>query len=118
MSPVKPQRPKGREDAILALNAATKALDLAENSSSIMPVKAAFVSVNALLTMMKVCFLLSSTIYSRLTSGKESMAGDLDYVELGLFCAGVCRALDRGTSGKKPDELSQSVYDAINLLKS
>jgi hypothetical protein len=44
------------------------------------------------------------------------MANKPDYVELGLSCAGVCRALDRGTIGKGPDELSQSVYGAINQL--
>ena len=44
------------------------------------------------------------------------MINDLDYVELGLFCADICRALDRGMSGKKLDDLSQSVCDAINQL--
>jgi len=43
---------------------------------------------------------------------------ELDHVELGLFCAGVCRALDQGTNGKKPDELGQSVYDAINQFSA
>jgi len=41
-----------------------------------------------------------------------------DCVELGLFCADVCQALDRGTNGKKPDEPSQSVHDAMNQLTS
>ena len=44
------------------------------------------------------------------------MINELDYVELGLSCADVCRTLDRRTSGKKQDELSLSVYDAINKL--
>ena len=44
------------------------------------------------------------------------MVNNLDYVELGLACADVCRALDRGVNAKKPDELSQSVYSAINQL--
>ena len=44
------------------------------------------------------------------------MANKLDYVELGLACAGVCRALDRGTNGKRLDELNQSVYQAIEEL--
>ena len=44
------------------------------------------------------------------------MVNQRDYVELGLNCADVCRALERGTSGKKLDDLSQSVYDAINQL--
>ena len=46
------------------------------------------------------------------------MIDEPDYVELGLLCADVCRALGRGVRGKKLDELSQSVYDAISLLTS
>ena len=44
------------------------------------------------------------------------MANKLDHVELGLECADICRALDRGLSGKKLDELSPSVYDAMSQL--
>ena len=44
------------------------------------------------------------------------MLNDLEYVELGLFCADICRALNRGLGGKKLDDLSQSVCDAINQL--
>jgi hypothetical protein len=44
------------------------------------------------------------------------MVNNPDYVELGLSCADVCRALDRGIGGKKLDELSQPVYDATNQL--
>jgi hypothetical protein len=42
------------------------------------------------------------------------MVNEPDYIELGLFCADICQALERGMNGKKPEELSQSVYDAIN----
>jgi len=44
------------------------------------------------------------------------MVNDLDYVELGLSCADICRALDRGMDGKKLADLSHSVCDAINQL--
>ena len=44
------------------------------------------------------------------------MVSEPDYVELGLSCADVCRALDRGVNGKEPDELTQSVYGVINRL--
>ena len=44
------------------------------------------------------------------------MVNELDYVDLGLFCADICRALDRGMNGKKLKDLSQSVCDAINQL--
>jgi hypothetical protein len=44
------------------------------------------------------------------------MVNELDYVELGLFCADICRVLDRGTNGKQLDEFAQSVRDAIGQL--
>jgi len=44
------------------------------------------------------------------------MANELDYVELGLSCAKICGALDRGMNGRQLEELSQSVSDAINEL--
>ena len=44
------------------------------------------------------------------------MVNEQDYVELGLSCADICRALGRGVSGKKLDDLSQSVCQAINQL--
>ena len=44
------------------------------------------------------------------------MVGEPDYAELGLFCADVCRTLDREMNGKKKDDLSRSAYHAMNLL--
>jgi len=52
----------------------------------------------------------------RLTSGQDSMANKVDYIELGLQCADICGALDRGMNGKNLDELSGSIRDAINQL--
>jgi len=50
------QRPKEREDAVEALNAAIKAIDLAEKASCIAPAKTVFGSASILLTLIKVCF--------------------------------------------------------------
>ena len=44
------------------------------------------------------------------------MANKTDYVELGLACANVCKALQRGINGRKTDDLSQSVHEAITQL--
>ena len=44
------------------------------------------------------------------------MANKSDYVELGLACANVCKALDRGMNGKKLDDLNESVCEAISEL--
>ena len=43
------------------------------------------------------------------------MINEMDYAELGLACAEVCRALDRGMNGRQT-ELSQSVFEAIEQL--
>ena len=44
------------------------------------------------------------------------MANEQDYVDLGLSCANICKALERGMGGKTLNDLSQSVCDAINQL--
>ena len=53
------KQPKGREGTISALNAAAEAMNLAEKISTITPAKAIFDSVSTLLTLIRVCFLLS-----------------------------------------------------------
>ena len=45
------------------------------------------------------------------------MANKSDYVELGLTCAKVCKALHLGMGGRELDDLSQSVREAIEQLK-
>ena len=44
------------------------------------------------------------------------MANKQDFVELGKSCGHVCQALDRGLNGKKTDELSPSLLEAIGQL--
>ena len=44
------------------------------------------------------------------------MINEADYVDLGLACADVCGALNRGMNGRRVDELSQSVLEAIGQL--
>lgn len=46
------------------------------------------------------------------------MVNQADYVELGLACANVCLTLRRGLEGKNLDDLSNSVREAINQLKT
>ena len=40
-----------------------------------------------------------------------------DYIGLGLSCAEVCKALDRGLKGTESDEPSKTVVEAIDRLK-
>ena len=44
------------------------------------------------------------------------MIDQADYVELGLACADVCTALGRRLTGKKLNDLTDSVSEAINQL--
>ena len=44
------------------------------------------------------------------------MVNEQDYVELGMSCANICKALKRGMGDKTLDDLSKSVCDAINQL--
>ena len=112
----RPQQPKGREDAASALNAAIEVLDLSKDASGIVPAKAVFGSVSVILTMIKVgsfWFLLTDC---RLKCTQDTLANRADYVELGLTCADVCTALDRGLNGKRLNDLNNFVCEAINQL--
>jgi len=53
-----PQRPRGGDNDISALNAAIEALNLAKESSSITPAKAVFGSVSVILAMIRVSLLV------------------------------------------------------------
>ena len=107
-----------RQDGTLSLlNAAIEAMNLAKELSSVTPAKAVFGSVCILLAMIKVRLLSPSCEDElRFTCIQDSMANETDYVDLGIACADVCRALDRGINGRRVDKLSQSVFEAIGQL--
>ena len=44
------------------------------------------------------------------------MLSEQDYIDLGVSCAKICKALERGMGEKKLDNLRGSVCDAINSL--
>ena len=46
------------------------------------------------------------------------MINEMEYVDLGLACADVCKTLDRGLKGRRADELNKAVLDAIEQLKT
>ena len=112
----KPQRPKEQDGSISSLDLAIEAMNLAKEVTSVTPAKAVFGSVGVLLTTIRVRLPFSTTECSVFTCSQDSMANKLDYVELGLACADVCRSLDRGVNGRRADELSQSAREAIEQL--
>jgi len=106
-----------RDAALTSLNVAIEAINLAKEISSITPAKAVFGSVSSVLTMIKVGFLLLRSDKPQANEHiQDSLINKADYVELGLACADVCRALDRGMTGRQVDGLSHSVFEAIAQL--
>jgi len=47
---------------------------------------------------------------------QDSKTNSQSYIDLGLHCNDVCKALDRGLSGRRLDELSQPTLGAIEQL--
>ena len=110
------QRPKGRDDVLSTLRATIKALDLAREICSVTPAKATFGSAVALLTMIRVRSSYPSAVVPPFTFLQGSMTDKQDCVDIGLSCADVCKSLDWGLKGKRADELSQSLLEAIQQL--
>ena len=107
--------PNGRDGVLPTLNMAIAALNLANDGTSVVPVKNAFTSARVLLATIKVGF-LPARVGRLLTSNwcvQDSVAFKLDYVDLGLTCADVCEALRRGTDGKQTNQLSRPALEAI-----
>ena len=107
---------KARDGVLSTLNLAIDALNLAKEVSSVTPAKAAFGTVAILLAMIRVSPFSPAIRDRRLTHNQDTIVNEQDYVELGLSCADICKALKRGMGDKKLNELSQSVCDAINQL--
>jgi len=110
------QQPQRQDGTLLALNAGIEAMCLAKKISSITPATVAFESVGLLLTMIRVRFLLFCDDLPGFTPSQDSMDNEMEYVELGLSCADVCRVLDRAMEGRRLNEVSQSVIGAIEQL--
>ena len=111
----KPQRPQGQGGTLSSLNVAIQTLNLAKEISTITPAKAVFGSVSVLLTMIRVRFLPVIRRFELICS-QDSMANEVEYVELGLSCAEICKSLSRGMNGRRLEDFSQSVSDAIIQL--
>jgi hypothetical protein len=109
------QRQKRRDRSPSALEEAIRNLSLTKDSCGIPPVQAAFGSVGALLTKINVRP-PHATMNLSLTPIQDSVPNEQDYVNFGLSCSEVCKALDRGLDGRRSDDLSASVVRAIDQL--
>ena len=106
----------GLGKAIAALDMAINGLNVVRAAACATPVNPIFGSVAILLVMIRVSSLPLTTRYSGLTHSQNTVANEQDYVDLGLSCAAICEALERGMGGKKLEDLSKPVRDAINQL--
>lgn len=113
----KPQLPKGRDGALSSLNMAIGALNLAKEATGVTRAKATLGSATNLLIMIRVG--PPSNLYRSILVNvcvQDSLVDKADCVELGLTCADACEALSRGMGGRPADQLSPSVFQAIEKL--
>ena len=109
-------RPTSERDSTLSmLNAAIHELYLKKEATNVTLVKSAHGSACTLLTTVRVSFL---PVHSGrfLANYSQDSTMRTDYVELGLVCADVCRALDRGMAGRQGEQLSRPVFEAVEQL--
>ena len=83
------KRPKGWDGVLSSLNVAINTMNLAKDIVDIAPAQAAFGSVSALLTMIRVRFFYSARTGFGFTCIQDSMTNELDYINLGLNCADI-----------------------------
>ena len=57
-----------------------------------------------------------ATIDFRFTFVQDTMVNEQEYIDLGLFCAEICKVMDRGLDGRRLEELGQSALEAIRQL--
>ena len=115
---IEAQQQERRDNILSSLNAAIEALNVAGGISDIIPVKVVFGTVSVVLTMIRVSFPLVTLTDCKLKRAQDSMINQADYVDLGLACADVCIALDRGLKGKRLGDLNNSVLEAIEQLRT
>ena len=109
--------PKEPSGVFSMLNVAIDDLNLAKSGSSVTPAKAVFGEVSGLLPAIRVSVLQICARKSIVDwCVQDSMVDRRDYVKLGLACADVCRALDRGLNSRQADQLTRSVLEAIEQL--
>ena len=110
------QRQKNRDRVRSKLDTAIQSVNLARDACGIAPAEVAFGSVSNLLVSTEVCFLSFCDDELRFTFIQVSMVNKLDYVDILLSCADVCKTLDRGLEGRQLGELDKSVLRAIEQL--
>lgn len=107
---------KGRNGAGSSLDVAIQDVNFARDTCHVLRVRNAFNLVGTLLTTMEVLLLLFRDDELQFTLIQGFTFNTQDYVDLGIYCADVCKALDRGLDGRRLSDLSPSVLGAIQQL--
>ena len=107
---------KGHDGVGSSLDVVIQDVNLARDTCDVSPARIAFDSVGSLLTMMEVNSLLFRDNELQFTLIQSLTFNAQDYVDLGIHCADVCKALDRGLDGRRLDDLSPSALGAIQQL--
>ena len=106
----------GRDDALARLDLAIGSLNLVKDICSIPPVQAVFGSVSALLSLVRARLFIPCDDGLWFTFVQDSMVNEQEYIDLCLFCAEICKVIDRGLDGRRLEELGQSALAAIRQL--
>ncbi|KAF9787375.1 hypothetical protein BJ322DRAFT_720599 [Thelephora terrestris] len=93
------RQPEWRDGVLPELDVALQFLSGAKDSCGFVPAQIALATACVLLTLIR-----------------DIMGKKQDFVDLGLFCARVCEALDRGLKERGSKDLNESVYKAIAQL--
>ena len=113
----KSKRSNEPDGTLSSLNAAVNFLDLARDTTSVKPARDTFRAASLLLTTIRVRFLPGFFWLIIDWCTQDETIEEARCVELGLTCAEICRALDRGTNGRQQETLGSSILEAIERLK-
>ena len=108
-----PQRQKGRDGLLSALNKAFEDLDSEKEISGVTAAKAAFGSVSTLLRTIRVNFLSANVGRLLPNCIQESVTNGVVFVGLRLTCADLCKTLDRKLIDRRT---IHSIIEAIGEL--
>ena len=109
---------KQRDVTLSALDGIIQVLSVVKDGCGVPSARIALGSACVLLTTIKVRPPSSLTRSSRFTFSQDTMSNKDDYVDLGLSCAEVCKVLEQGLKGVKPEDLNETVAGAIDWLKA
>ena len=112
----KSQRWEDEGGVVLKLNKAIDDLNITKETMSTTPAYPLFDSVAALLATIRVSSFLFCDEMCETHRSQDRVANKQYCVNIGLFCAEICKTLERGMGNENLNDLSEPACDAINEL--